>query len=124
MIRRGTCQLAGPPTRPRGHRVNAGSGEVLLAGGMESMSRAPYLVKEARSGIGIYNVPFVDAMVNDGLWDAYHQYHMGITGEIVAEKFRVTREEMDRFALESQRRAAAATQEGRFKKQILAVDVP
>src|SRR5205807_10584561 len=91
---------------------------------MESMSRAPYLVKEARWGIGITNVPFVDAMVNEGLWDAYNQYHMGITGEIVAEKFRVTREEMDRFALESQRRAAAATQEGRFKEQILAVEVP
>jgi len=104
--------------------IKAGSGEVLLAGGMESMSRAPYLVKEARWGIGINNVPFVDAMVNDGLWDAYNQYHMGITGEIVAEKFRVTREEMDRFALESQRRAAAATQEGRFKEQILPVDVP
>ncbi|TLZ84220.1 MAG: thiolase family protein [Methanobacteriota archaeon] len=104
--------------------IRAGSAEVLLAGGMESMSRAPYLVKEARWGIGINNVPFLDAMVNDGLWDAYNQYHMGITGEIVAEKFHVTREEMDRFALESQRRAASATQEGRFKEQILPVDVP
>src|SRR5256712_5479954 len=91
---------------------------------MESMSRAPYLVKEARWGVGINNVPFVDAMVSDGLWDAYNQFHMGITGEIVAEKFHVTREEMDRFALESQRRAASATQEGRFKEQIVPVDVP
>src|SRR2546423_4181354 len=104
--------------------IRAGSAEVLLAGGMESMSRAPYLVKEARWGLGINNVPFLDAMVNDGLWDAYNQYHMGITGEIVAEKFQVTREEMDRFALESQRRAASATQEGRFKEQIIPVDVP
>jgi len=104
--------------------IRAGSAEVLLAGGMESMSRAPYLVKEARWGIGINSVPFVDAMVNDGLWDAYNQYHMGITGELVAEKFHVTREEMDRFALESQRRAASATQEGRFKEQIVPVDVP
>ena len=104
--------------------IRAGSAEILLAGGMESMSRAPYLVKEARWGIGINNVPFLDAMVNDGLWDAYNQYHMGITGEIVAEKFHVTREEMDRFALESQRRAASATQEGRFREQIIPVDVP
>src|SRR5256886_5579784 len=104
--------------------IRAGSAEVLLAGGMESMSRAPYLVKEARWGIGINNVPFLDAMVNDGLWDAYNQYHMGITGEIVAEKFHVTPAEMDRLALESQRRAAAATQEGRFKEQIFPVDVP
>src|SRR2546430_310279 len=104
--------------------IRSGSGEILLAGGMESMSRAPYLVKEARWGIGINNVPFLDAMVNDGLWDAYNQYHMGITGEIVAEKFHVTREEMDRFALESQQRAASATQEGRFKEQIIPVDVP
>src|SRR5438876_11339778 len=104
--------------------IQAGSAEVLLAGGMESMSRAPYLVKEARWGIGINNVPFVDAMVSDGLWDAYNQFHMGITGEIVAEKFHITREEMDRFALDSQRRAASATQEGRFKEQIVPVEVP
>src|SRR3989441_7662044 len=93
--------------------IRAGSADVLLAGGMESMSRAPYLVKEARWGIGINNVPFIDAMVSDGLWDADNQFHMGITGESVAEKFHVTREDMDRFALESQRRAASATQEGR-----------
>src|SRR2546426_4069139 len=91
---------------------------------MESMSRAPFLVKEARWGIGINNVPFIDAMVSDGLWDAYNQFHMGITGEIVAEKFHITPEEMDRFALESQRRAASATQEGRFKEQIVPVEVP
>src|SRR5713101_1595579 len=64
--------------------IRAGSADVLLAGGMESMSRAPYLVKEARWGIGINNVPFIDAMVHDGLWDAYNQFHMGVTGEIVA----------------------------------------
>src|SRR2546428_4835044 len=104
--------------------IKAESAEVLLAGGMESMSRATYLVNEARWGIGINNVPFVDAMVSDGLWDAYNQFHMGITGEIVAEKFHVTREDMDHFALESQRRAASATQEGRFKEQIVPVDVP
>jgi len=104
--------------------IRAGSADILLAGGMESMSRAPYLVKEARWGAGINNVPFVDAMVSDGLWDAYNQFHMGITGEIVAEKFHVAREDMDRFALESQRRAASATQEGRFKEQVVPVEVP
>src|SRR5207249_5905043 len=78
--------------------ILAGSGEVIVAGGMESMSRAPYLVKEARWGIGYNHVPFLDAMVYDGLWDVYNQFHMGVTGEIVAERFKVTREEQDRFA--------------------------
>jgi acetyl-CoA C-acetyltransferase len=104
--------------------IRAGSGEIILAGGMESMSRAPYLVKEARWGIGYNHVQFVDAMINDGLWDAYNQFHMGITGEIVAERFHVTREEMDAFALESQRRAAKATLDGKFKDEIVPVDVP
>ncbi len=106
--------------------IRAGSADVVLAGGMESMSRAPYpyLVKEARWGIGINNVPFIDAMIQDGLWDAYNQFHMGVTGEIVAERFKISREDMDRFALESHRRAAAATQDGRFKAQIIPVDVP
>jgi len=104
--------------------IRGGSADIVLAGGMESMSRAPYLVKEARWGIGINNVPFIDAMVHDGLWDAYNQFHMGVTGEIVAERFKISRDEMDRFALESHRRAASATQEGRFREQIVPVDVP
>jgi acetyl-CoA C-acetyltransferase len=104
--------------------IRAGSADIVLAGGMESMSRAPYLVKEARWGIGINNVQFIDAMVHDGLWDVYNQFHMGITGEVVAERFHVTREEMDAFALESHRRAARATQDRKFKEEILPVDVP
>ncbi len=104
--------------------IRAGSADVVVAGGMESMSRAPYLVKEARWGVGINNVQFIDSMVHDGLWDVYNQFHMGITGEIVAERFHVTREEMDAFALESHRRAARATQEGKFKEEILPVEVP
>jgi len=104
--------------------IRGGSADIVLAGGMESMSRAPYLVKEARWGIGINNVPFIDAMVHDGLWDAYNQFHMGVTGEIVAERFKISRDEMDRFALESHRRAASATQKGRFREQIVPVDVP
>src|SRR5207247_11429569 len=78
----------------------------------------------ARGGIGITNRSSIASMVPDGLWDADNQFHMGVTGEIVAERFKVSREEMDRFALESHRRAASATQEGRFREQIVPVDVP
>ena len=104
--------------------IRAGSSEIIVAGGMESMSRAPYLVKEARWGIGYNHVPFLDAMVHDGLWDVYNQFHMGVTGEIVSERFHVTREEMDAFALESHRRAAKATLDGTFKDEIVPVNIP
>jgi acetyl-CoA C-acetyltransferase len=104
--------------------IRAGSAEVVVAGGMESMSRAPYLVKEARWGIGYNHVEFLDAMVHDGLWDAYNRFHMGVTGEIVSERFHVTREDQDAFALESHRRSARAASEGRFKAETLPVDVP
>ncbi len=104
--------------------IRAGSEEVIVAGGMESMSRAPYLVKEARWGIGYNTVPFLDAMVHDGLWDAYNQFHMGVTGEIVSERFKVTREDQDAFSLESHRRAARATLDGKFKDEMLPVEVP
>ena len=104
--------------------IRAGSEEVIVAGGMESMSRAPYLVKEARWGIGYNNVPFLDAMVHDGLWDAFNQFHMGVTGEIVSERFKVTREDQDAFSLESHRRAARAMLDGKFKEEILPVEVP
>jgi acetyl-CoA C-acetyltransferase len=104
--------------------IRAGSAEVIVAGGMESMSRAPYLVKEARWGIGYNHVQFLDAMVYDGLWDVYNQFHMGVTGEIVSERFKVTREDQDAFALESHRRAAQATLEGKFREEILPIDLP
>jgi len=104
--------------------IRAGSEAVVVAGGMESMSRAPYLVKEARWGIGYNHVPFVDAMVHDGLWDAYNQFHMGVTGEIVSERFKVSREDQDAFSLESHRRAAQATLEGKFREEILPVELP
>jgi len=104
--------------------IRAGSEEVVVAGGMESMSRAPYLVKEARWGIGYNHVQFLDAMVHDGLWDVYNQFHMGVTGEIVSERYKVTREDQDAFALESHRRAARATLDGKFKDEILPVDLP
>ncbi len=104
--------------------IRAGSEAVTVAGGMESMSRAPYLVKEARWGVGYNHVPFLDAMVYDGLWEVYNQFHMGVTGEIVSERFHVTREDQDAFALESHRRASRATLDGRFKEEILPVEVP
>ena len=104
--------------------IKAGSAEVVVAGGMESMSRAPYLVKEARWGVGYNNVQFIDAMVHDGLLDVYNRFHMGVTGEIVSERFRVTREDQDAFALESHRRAARATMEGKFKAEIVPVELP
>ena len=104
--------------------IKAGSEEVVVAGGMESMSRAPYMVKEARWGIGYNHVQFLDAMVHDGLWDVFNQFHMGITGEVVSERYHVTREDQDRFALESHRRAAKAIADGKFKAEIVPVDVP
>src|SRR3989454_5380355 len=90
--------------------IRAGSADVVLAGGMEAIKPAPDLGKKAGWGIGINNVPFIDAMVHDGLWDAYNQFHMGGTGEIVAERVKISPEDMDRFALGSHRRAASPDQ--------------
>ena len=104
--------------------IRAGSAEIIVAGGMESMSRAPHLLREARWGASMGNATLVDAMIHDGLWDIYNSFHMGMTGEIVSERHRVTREDQDRFAAESHGRAARATQEGRFKEEIVGVDVP
>jgi len=104
--------------------IRAGSAEIVVAGGMESMSRAPFLVREARWGIGYNHVQFLDAMVHDGLWDVYNQFHMGVTGEIVAERHHIPREDQDRFALESHHRALKAINEGKFKAEIVPVDVP
>jgi len=104
--------------------IRAGSAETVLAGGMESMSRAPFLVKEARWGIGYNHVQFVDAMVQDGLTDAYNRFHMGVTGEIVSERFTVSRADQDAFALESHRRAARASSEGKFKAELVPVESP
>jgi acetyl-CoA C-acetyltransferase len=98
--------------------------EVVVAGGMESMSNAPYLLPQARSGYRMGNGVLVDAMINDGLWDVYNQFHMGAAAEMVAEKYHISREEQDAFAAESHRRAAAATAEGHFRAQMLSVEVP
>lgn len=104
--------------------ILTGDSDIVVAGGMESMSNAPYLLQQARSGYRMGNGNLIDAMIHDGLWDVYNQFHMGAAAEMVAEKYKISREEQDAFAAESHRRAAAATAEGRFRAQILPVEVP
>jgi acetyl-CoA C-acetyltransferase len=104
--------------------IQTGNSEVVVAGGMESMTNAPYLLPNARKGFRLGNVTMVDSMIHDGLWDAYEDYHMGNTGENVAEKYHITREEQDEFAVNSHRRAVSAIKECRFKAQIVPVEVP
>jgi acetyl-CoA C-acetyltransferase len=104
--------------------VQTGNAEFVVAGGMESMTNAPYLLPNARKGYRLGNGQLVDSMVHDGLWEIYNNYHMGTTGENVAEKYRITREEQDDFALNSHRKAVAAWNECRFKSQIVPVELP
>jgi len=104
--------------------ILTGDSEIVVAGGMESMSNAPYLLPGARDGYRQGNATVVDSMIHDGLWDAYEHCHMGNTGEIVAEKYRVSRERQDEFALNSHRKAVAAMQSGKFTNEILPVPVP
>jgi acetyl-CoA C-acetyltransferase len=104
--------------------VRLGDTDVVVAGGMESMSNAPYLLPRAREGYRLGNGELVDAMINDGLWCAFENYHMGCTGEVVAEKFAVGRTEQDEYALNSHRKAAAAIKAGKFKEEIVPVEIP
>ncbi len=104
--------------------IQTGNSEIVVAGGMESMSNAPYLLPHARKGFRMGNSVAVDSMIHDGLWDVYNDYHMGMTGENVAEKYGITREEQDEYALNSHRKAAAAQKEGRLASQILPVEIP
>ena len=104
--------------------IQTGNAEIVVAGGMESMTNAPYLLPQARSGFRMGNNVAVDSMVNDGLWDVYNDFHMGQTAELVAEKYGITREEQDCFALRSHQRAAAAWREGRFTQEIVPVEIP
>ena len=104
--------------------IQLGDTEVVVAGGMESMSNAPYLIPKAREGYRLGNGVLLDAMIHDGLWDAYNDYHMGCTGEIVSERFKVSRAEQDAYAVESHRKAAAAIKAGNFKEEIVAVEIP
>lgn len=101
-----------------------GDAEIVVAGGMESMSNAPYLLPGARKGFRMGDAKAVDSMVKDGLWCACDDQHMGMTGELVAEKHSITREQQDAYALESHRRAAFAQREGRFAAEIVPVEVP
>lgn len=104
--------------------VAAGDAEIMVGGGMESMSNAPYLLPQARSGYRMGNGTLVDAMINDGLWEAYRGFHMGIGAEMIAEKYGITREEQDAFAAASHQKAAKATGDGLFREQIVPVEVP
>jgi acetyl-CoA C-acetyltransferase len=104
--------------------VQTGNSSIVVAGGMESMTNAPYLLPQARKGYRLGNGKVVDSMVHDGLWDIYNDYHMGVTGENVAEKYGITREEQDEFAVNSHRKAIAAWKECRFKSQIVPVEIP
>src|SRR5277367_6019767 len=104
--------------------IQTENSSIVVAGGMESMTNAPYLMQNARKGFRLGNQQLVDAMVNDGLWDIYNDYHMGITGENVAGKYNISREEQDEFALNSHRKALAAIKECRFKSQIVPVELP
>jgi acetyl-CoA C-acetyltransferase len=104
--------------------ILAKDASVVVAGGMESMSNGPYLIPRLREGLRLGNGELIDAVVHDGLWDVYNDFHMGITGEKVAEKYGVSREEMDAYAAESHRRAAEATEAGKFRREILAIQIP
>jgi len=103
--------------------IRLGEIDVAVAGGMESMSGAPYLLKSARQGYRLGNGELIDSMINDGLWCAFDDWHMGCTGEVVAERYRVTREDQDQYALDSHRKAIAAIKEGRFEREIVPVEI-
>ena len=104
--------------------IQLGDTEIVVAGGMESMSNAPYLLPKAREGYRLGNGVVVDAMINDGLWCAFENYHMGCTGEVVAERYQVGRTEQDEYALNSHRKALAAINSGKFAEEILPVEIP
>jgi acetyl-CoA C-acetyltransferase len=104
--------------------IQTGNSSIVVAGGMESMTNAPYLLPQARKGYRLGNGQLIDSMVHDGLWDIYNDYHMGMTGENVAEKYAISREEQDEFAVNSHRKAIAAIKECRFKSQIVPVEIP
>jgi acetyl-CoA C-acetyltransferase len=104
--------------------VQLGESEIVVAGGMESMTNAPYLLPQARSGYRLGDGKLIDSMIHDGLWDSYEDFHMGMTGELVAGKYGITREEQDRFAVESHQKAIRARKSCFFEAQILPIEVP
>ena len=104
--------------------VMTGESEIVVAGGMESMSNCPYLLTGARTGYRLGNAELIDSMIHDGLWEAYENYHMGITAELVADKYNISRQEQDQFALESHQKAVRAMKSCFFESQILPIEVP
>ena len=104
-------------------KILAGEADIVVAGGMENMSMAPYLMKQGRYGYRLGNGQLVDSMVNDALWDAFNNYHMGITAENVCEQWGLTREELDEFAANSQQKAVAAQEAGKFDDEIVPVEI-
>jgi len=104
--------------------IETGNSAIVVAGGMESMTNAPYLLPQARAGYRMGNGSLVDSMINDGLWEAYNGFHMGVGAEMIAAKYGITREQQDAFAAESHRRAAFATEQGFFRDEIVPVEIP
>ena len=104
--------------------IKAGDADIIVAGGMENMSQAPYLLKSSRWGQRMGDGKMVDSMINDALWDAFNNYHMGVTAENIAKEWNLTREEQDEFAVNSQLKAEAAIKSGRFKDEIVPVVIP
>jgi acetyl-CoA C-acetyltransferase len=104
--------------------VTLGESEVVAAGGMESMSNCPYLIKGARTGFRLGNQEILDSMITDGLWDSFEDFHMGMTGELVAEKYNISRQEQDQYAVDSHRKAIRAIKSCFFGEQILPIEVP
>jgi acetyl-CoA C-acetyltransferase len=104
--------------------VQLGDQEIVVAGGMESMSNCPYLIKGARTGFRLGNQEILDSMITDGLWDAYENFHMGMTGELVAEKYNISRQEQDQFAVDSHKKAVHAIKSCFFGEQILPIEIP
>ncbi|WDN90148.1 acetyl-CoA C-acetyltransferase [Desulfosarcina sp. BuS5] len=104
--------------------IQVGDADILVAGGMESMSMAPYYLDKARTGYRMGHGAIKDHMINDGLWDIVNDFHMGISNELCSEKYNISREDQDKFAVESYRRALTAIKSGRFKDEIIPVEIP
>lgn len=104
--------------------IRSGENGLVVAGGMESMSQAPYFIRGARTGLRMGNQSLIDSMIHDGLWCAFQDYHMGMTAENLCTRYGFSREQLDGFAFDSQRKAAAAIAEGRFKEETVAVEIP
>jgi len=104
--------------------IKANDAEVIIAGGMENMTNAPYLLPEARAGQRLGHGRLVDAMVFDGLWEIYNDFHMGMTAELVADKYKISRQMQDEFSFQSHQKAVAATKTGKFKQEILPIEIP